>query len=74
MHDEVFGIIADVLPVSLVEYNRASGTLLEQVSEVLTSERRVAAEEGISDDAHGPHVRRFSVALAVHDLGGSISK
>lgn len=72
--DKVLGVLADVLPVSLVEDDRALGAFLEQVSEILTAERRVTTEKCVGDDAHGPHVDWLAVALSVHDFGGGIAK
>lgn len=39
--DEILGIVADVLPVSLVEDDLGARTLLNQILQVLTAEWRV---------------------------------
>lgn len=39
--DEILGIVADVLPVSLVEDDLRTRTLLNQVLQILTAEWRV---------------------------------
>jgi hypothetical protein len=74
VQDEVLGITADILPISLMEYDRSGVTLLEQVPKVLATEGRVATEQGVCDDSHRPHIHGLAVALAVHDLGGGIAE
>jgi hypothetical protein len=74
MVDKVLGILADILPIPLVEDHRGAVAFLQEVGEVLAPERRVAAEQGVRNDTHGPHVDRLAVALAVHDLGGSVAE
>jgi len=72
--DEVFGILADFLPVALMEDNATVLALLNQVCEVLGSEGRVTAEESVGDDTHGPHIDGLAVALLQHDLRRRISE
>lgn len=74
MQDEVFCIVADVLPVSLVEDNRVLSALPDKVLEVLTAERRVTTEQSVSDNTHGPHIHRLSMTFLAHHLGGSITE
>lgn len=72
--DEMLSVVGDILPVPLVEDNLCAGALLDQVLEVLAAERRVAAEEGVGDDAHGPHVDGLAVALLEHDFWGGVAE
>lgn len=74
LHDEILGVLTDILPVSVMEDNSAVGALVQQLPEVLTAERGVTAQQSIRDDAHGPHVYGLSVSLPVHDLGGCVPK
>lgn len=72
--DKILRIRADILPVSLVEHDAAPCALIKKVLQVLASEGRVAAKQGVGDDAHRPHVYRLSVALLGHHFGGRITK
>lgn len=72
--DEVLRILADLLPISLVEDNTAVLTLLDQVCQALTTEGGVSAEQSVGNDAHGPHVNRLAVSTLQHDLGGGITE
>jgi hypothetical protein len=74
VHDEVLGVVADVLPVPLVEHHAAGAALVDEVLEVLGAEGRVAAEQGVGDDAERPHVDRLAVALLEHHLGGRVAE
>lgn len=42
--DEILGVLADILPVPLVEDDRRARAFVKQVSDVLASEGRVATE------------------------------
>ena len=72
--DEVFGVFADVFPVPLVEDDARRFALFDQVGEAFAPEGRVAAEEGVCDDAEGPHVDGFAVALLQHYFGGGVAE
>lgn len=72
--DKVLCISADVLPVSLVEDDVAPCALVKKILKVLASEGGVAAEQGIGDNAHRPHVHGLSVALLGHHFRGRIAK
>lgn len=72
--NKVLGIVTDVLPVSLVENDSALRALGQQVLQVFTAEGRVAAQQRVGDDAHGPHVDGLAVALAVHNFRGGVAK
>lgn len=66
--NEILRIVANVLPVALVEDDAAGGALVDQVRQVLGAEGRVAAQERVRDDAQGPHVDGLAVALLQHHL------
>lgn len=72
--DKILGVLAHILPVTLVKDNRGRAAFLEQIPEILASEWRVAAEQSVRNDTHGPHVDWLAVSLAVHDLGGGVPK
>jgi hypothetical protein len=72
--DEVLGILADFLPVALMEDNATILALFNQICEVLGSERRVTAEKSVGDDTHGPHVDGLAVAFLQHNLRRRISE
>lgn len=72
--DEVLCISADILPISLVEDNATPCALVKKILQVLASEGRVAAEQGVGDDTHRPHVYGLSVALLGHHFGCRITK
>lgn len=72
--DKVLCISTDILPVSLVEHNAAPCALIKKILQVLASEGRVAAEQGVGNDAHRPHVHGLSVAFLGHHFGGCITK
>jgi hypothetical protein len=74
VQDKVLGVVADILPVSLVENDRAIGAFSDQVLKVFASEGRVAAEQGVGDDTHGPHINGLAVTLLAHHFGGGIAK
>lgn len=70
----MFGVVRDILPISLMKDNLGAGAFLDQIREVLRAEWAVTAEKGISDYAQGPHIDRLSVALLEHDFWGGIAK
>ena len=72
--DKVLGVLADVLPVPLVEDDRAVGAFLDEILQCLGTEGRVAAEQRVGDDAQGPHVDGLAVAALQHDLGGGVAE
>ena len=72
--DELLRILANIFPVPLVEDNTSILALFNKVREVLRSEWRVSAKQGIGDDAHRPHVYWLAVPLLQHDFWCSISK
>lgn len=74
LQDEVLGVVANVLPVPLVEHHVASGALVDQVLEVLGAERRVATKQSVGNDAQRPHVHGLAVALLKHHLGCRITE
>lgn len=74
LQDEVLGVGADVPPVALVEDNLRVAALVDEILQILGAKRRVAAKQGISDDAHRPHIDWLSVPLFQHDFGGGVSK
>jgi hypothetical protein len=41
---EILGIVADIFPVTFVEYNFSSTALVDEVLKVLASKRRVTAK------------------------------
>lgn len=74
MVDEVLGIITDILPVPLVIHHAAGAALVDEILEVLGSERGIAAKQGIGDDAKRPQVDGLAVALLEHHLGRRIAE
>lgn len=72
--NEVLGILADFLPIALMEDHTAVLAFLNQICEVLGSERRVTAKKSISDDTHGPHIDGLAMALLQHDFRRRISE
>jgi hypothetical protein len=74
MPNEVFRVITNILPISLVENDSGIAALIDKVLEVLASERGVAAKESVCDYAERPHINRLSVALLQHDFWGGITK
>lgn len=50
--NEILSVIADVLPVTLMEYNVAAAALVDEVLKVLGAEWRVAAKESIRNNTH----------------------
>jgi len=57
-----------------VENDLGRHALLDEVLEVLGSERRVAAEESVGDDTHRPHIYGLTVSLLKHDLGRRVAE
>lgn len=74
VHDEVFRVLGDILPVPLVEHYLSVAALVDQVLEVLRAEWGVTAQKGICDDAHRPHVDGLSVALLQHNFRGGVAE
>jgi len=72
--DEVLGIITDVLPVPLVEDYSGVAALVDKVLEILATERRVTAEQGICDHTERPHIYWLSVTLLHHYFWCSVAK
>ena len=72
--DKVFGIITDVLPIPFVVHHAAGTAFVDEVLEALGAERRVAAEQGVGDDAERPHVDGLAVALPEHHLGRRVAE
>lgn len=50
--NEVLGVVANVLPVALMEDNAAAAAFVDEVLKVFGAEWRVAAEEGIRYNTH----------------------
>lgn len=71
--DEVLGGFGDVVPPGGEERVLAPGDLLGQDLDALVVKGREAAEEGVEDAAHGPHVDTLRVALILDDLGGGVT-
>ena len=57
-----------------MEHHAAGAALVDEVLEVLGAEGRVAAEQGVGDDAERPHVDRLAVALLEHHLGRRVAE
>ena len=57
-----------------MEHDLAALAFVNQLPQVLGPERRVSAQESIGNDAHGPHVDRLAMTLALHDFGGSVAE
>ena len=74
LKDEVLGIVANVTPIPLMEDNIAGVALIDEVLQVLRTERRVAAKQDIGNDTHRPHVNGLAMGLAHHNLGSSIAE
>jgi len=72
--DEVLGIIAHVFPVSVVEHHLGVAAFVDKILEILGSERRVATEKSVRDNAERPHVNGLTVTLFQHYFWGCISK
>ena len=70
----MLSIIANILPIPLMEDDLGTATLFDQILQVLTAEWRISAEEGVGDDSQGPHVDRLSVALLEHDFWGGVAE
>jgi hypothetical protein len=73
-HDEILGLLADILPVAFVEDYSAVLGLFDQVGQVLAAERRVTTEKSVGNDAERPHVDRLAMSLLEHDLGCCVAK
>jgi hypothetical protein len=63
LQNEVLGIVADILPVPLVEHNLGAAALIDEVLEILGAEGRVATEQGVGNDTERPHIDGLAVAL-----------
>lgn len=74
MSNEVLRIVTHVLPVAFVEYDFSVTALVDQILQVLATERRVSAKQRIGDDAKRPHIDRLRVAFLQHDFRGSITE
>lgn len=73
-HDEVLGLLTDILPVAFVEDNSAVLGLFDQVCQVFAAERRVTAEKGVGNDTKRPHIDRLAMSLLEHDFGCCVTK
>jgi len=51
MTNEVLCVLADILPIPLVEDDSSIGAFVNEVLKVLATERRVSTEQGIGDHA-----------------------
>ena len=74
MSNEVLRIITDILPVSLMENDSGIATFINEILQVLASERRISAEKSVGDNAERPHIYWLSVALLQHDFWGCVSE
>ena len=74
MANEVLCILADILPIPLVEDDSGVGAFFDKVLEIFATERRVSTEESIGDNAKGPHIHWLAVAFLEHDLRSCIAK
>ena len=74
LQDEVLGVVADILPVALVEDDRVISAFPDEILEILASERRVTAEQGVSNNTHRPHVYGLTMTFLAHNLRSSITK
>ena len=72
--NKVLRIITNILPVSLMENDSGIAAFIDEILEILASERRISAEESVGNDSKGPHVYWLSMTLLQHDLWGCVSK
>jgi hypothetical protein len=72
--NEELGILADILPVPLMENDSAVAALLNEIGQALAAEWRVSTEQGVGDNTERPHIHSLSVSFLKHDLRRSISE
>ncbi len=71
---EILARLGNILPVSVMENDSATSTFLDHVCKIFRPPGRVAAEQGVGDDAQRPHISGFAMALLEHDLGRSVAE
>ena len=74
MLNKVLRIVTDILPVSLMENDSGVAAFIDEILQVVASERRVSAEESVSDDTEGPHIYWLSVTFLQHDFWCGVAK
>lgn len=74
MTNKVLCIITDILPVPLMENDSRITALIDQILQILTSERRITAEKRVGDDAKRPHINGLSVTLLQHHFWGCVAE
>lgn len=72
--DEVLGVLRNIAPVALVEDDLSASALFNQIGQVLGTEGRVSAKQGVGDNTEGPHVDGLAVTLLKHNLWGGVAE
>lgn len=70
---EIFGRVADFVPIGRVEFKVPLQYLSEEIGVVFVVERRIPAEQYVRDDAYAPNVDGLSVRLLREHFGRDVS-